>query len=44
MEAEYLNGLIKYSVSGVLSSGGLLVSFSGLWIPVRLAEDPFFAL
>lgn len=44
MEAEYLNGLTEYSVSGVLSSGGLLVSFSGLWIPVRLAEDPFFAL
>lgn len=44
MEAKYLNGLIEYSVSGVLSSGGLLVSFPGLWIPASLVEDPFFAL
>lgn len=42
MEAEYLSGPIEYSVSGVLSSGGLLVSFPGLWISVSLFEDPFF--
>lgn len=42
MEAEYLYGLIECSVSGVLSSGGLLVSFPGLWIFVSLVEDPFF--
>lgn len=39
MEAEYLYGAIEYSVSGVLSSGGLLVTFPVLWISVSLVED-----
>lgn len=42
MEAEDLYGLIECSVFGVLSSGGLLVSFPGLWISVSLVKDPFF--